>query len=97
MSFEKRLFAAYQALPVPGSRFRILFWHAWWGLTEFFINAYDRLAAEGFYVLARDVLNSQTAEAIEGEKNCAQVDRSAAKGDVRACLDYLTAREDIWQ
>lgn len=43
---------AYLATPASGSGPGVLVLHAWWGLTEVFTDACDRLAADGFVALA---------------------------------------------
>ena len=55
---------AYEAVPASGSGPGVLVLHAWWGLTPFFKSFCDRLAAEGFVVVAPDLHYGQTAETI---------------------------------
>ncbi len=45
--FGGRTSAGYQALPEMGHGPGVLVQHAWWGLTPFFENVCDRLAAVG--------------------------------------------------
>lgn len=49
------------AMPGPG----VIVLHAWWGLTPFFKQLCDRLAAEGFLVFAPDLFAGKTAQTIE--------------------------------
>ena len=46
----------------------VLVLHAWWGLKPFFKQVCDRLAEQGFTVLAPDLYKSQTAKTIDEAK-----------------------------
>lgn len=62
-------YKGYLALPSAGKGPGLLLLHAWWGLTDLFKEVADRLAAEGFVVLAPDLYGGQhTAEIAEAEK-----------------------------
>ena len=54
-------YLAKPAVPGPG----VIVLHAWWGLTPFFKQLCDRLAAEGFLVFAPDLFAGKTAQTIE--------------------------------
>jgi carboxymethylenebutenolidase len=87
---------AYLALPqgegtAGGTGAGVLLLHAWWGLNDFFIKLADRLASEGFVVLAPDMFDGEIASTIEeaetlvGTKN----DENRIIPLVDEALDYL--------
>ena len=55
----------YLALPADPNGRAILVLHAWWGLTPFFKQLCDKLAAEGFVAFAPDLHHGKTADTIE--------------------------------
>lgn len=84
--------SAYLALPGQGSGPGVLLLHAWWGLNDFFKELADRLAAEGFVVLAPDLYDGKTASTIEdAERLGSALDANAreAIGSVTAAAGYL--------
>ena len=52
------------SLPAGGNGPGVLLLHPWWGLTPFFRDFADRLASEGFVVLAPDLWDGKTAATI---------------------------------
>ncbi|HET6948760.1 MAG TPA: dienelactone hydrolase family protein [Acidimicrobiales bacterium] len=52
----------YLTLPDSGEGPGVLVLHAWWGLTPFFKTVCDRLAEQGFVVLAPDLFGGRTAD-----------------------------------
>ena len=82
----------YMALPATGKGPGILLMHAWWGLNGFFKSLADRLANEGFVVLAPDLYDGKTASAIDGAQELINSLDSRYKEAIKqeeAALDYL--------
>ena len=80
---------AYLASPDGGGR-GVLVLHAWWGLKPFFKQVCDRLAEQGFTVLAPDLRNGQIAKTIEEAKALMENSDGQLVGDtVTAAKDYL--------
>ena len=80
---------AYLASPtneVPG----VLVLHAWWGLKPFFKEVCDRLAEQGYTVLAPDLFDGHIAKTIDEAKELAQNSDTQVVGDtVMAAKDHL--------
>jgi carboxymethylenebutenolidase len=80
----------YLALPDSGAGPGVLVLHAWWGLTPFFRDLCDRLAAEGFVALAPDLHQGRTADTPEAaEALLAAVDPNEVAHLVRSSLHTL--------
>jgi carboxymethylenebutenolidase len=58
-------YQGYIAVPPIGKGPGILVLHAWWGLNDFFRGFCDRLAQEGFVVMAPDLFGGIIARSIE--------------------------------
>ncbi len=68
----------------------VLLLHAWWGLKPFFKEVSDRLAGQGFTVLAPDLRNGQVAKTIDEAKALMEKSDGQFVGDtVMAAKDYL--------
>ncbi|MBL8090571.1 MAG: dienelactone hydrolase family protein [Anaerolineales bacterium] len=68
----------------------VLVLHAWWGLKPFFKEFCDRLAKEGFTVLAPDLRNGEVAQTIDEAKALMEKSDGQLVGDtVMAAKDYL--------
>jgi carboxymethylenebutenolidase len=80
----------YLALPQGGHGAGVLLLHAWWGLNDFFKSLADRLASEGFVVLAPDLYGGSIASTIEeAERVSATLDYRQAIKHVEAGMDHL--------
>lgn len=87
----------YLALPERGHGPGVLVLHAWWGLTPFFKDMCDRLAAEGFVAFAPDRYGGPTAETIE-EAEVLQRQREdwvRTEAVLRASVKFLGAHEAV--
>ncbi|MCZ2123058.1 MAG: dienelactone hydrolase family protein, partial [Anaerolineales bacterium] len=64
--------------------------HAWWGLNPFFKETCDRLAEQGFTVLAPDLRDGQIAKTIDEAKALMEKSDGQLVGDtVMAAKDHL--------
>jgi carboxymethylenebutenolidase len=82
----------YLATPDAGVGPGVVVLHAWWGLTEPFRQACDRLAEAGFVALAPDLYRGQTTAKIEeAEALGSALDReeARARGDIMGALRFL--------
>ena len=80
----------YLAVPATGEGPGVLLLHAWWGLTDFFTNLCDQLAAAGFVAFAPDMFAGQTAQTIaEAEQLIETVDGETVQAVVESAVDYL--------
>lgn len=80
--------SAYFVMPPDGPGPGVLLLHSWWGLTPFFRRLADRLADEGFTVLAPDLNLGETFE----DQEAAQRHLAEADADhlARLVLDSAT-------
>jgi carboxymethylenebutenolidase len=83
---------AYLIKPKSGTGKGVLVIHAWWGLNQFFKDLCDRLAGEGFVVLAPDLYHGKIAATIDEAKKL----RSKLKQETVA-LEITQAADQLHQ
>jgi len=75
-----------------GSTSGVVVLHAWWGLNDDVIRYSDRLADQGFAVLAPDMFRGQVATTADEAERLSQEGDSGIAGDVAwAAIDRLAA------
>ena len=80
----------YLAVPAAEKGPGVLVLHAWWGLTDFFTDLCDQLAAAGFVVFAPDMFDGQTAQTIaQAEQLVETADSEAIQAVVESAVDLL--------
>jgi carboxymethylenebutenolidase len=92
-----RTTSGYLAIPQRGRGPGVLVLHAWWGLTPFFMNVCDRLAAEGFVALAPDRYGGPTAATIE-EAEALQREREdpvSTEANLIASVEFVRTHEAV--
>ena len=91
---------AYLALPEAKQGVElgagVLLLHAWWGLTDFFKATADRLAEEGFVVLAPDLYHGATAATIEEADHLRQtLDPDTVIAQIDGAIDFLASHPAV--
>ncbi len=87
----------YLTLPERGHGPGVLVLHAWWGLTPFFKDVCERLAAEGFVAFAPDRYGGPTAATIEEAEALQQQreDQVRTEAALGASVEFLSAHEAV--
>jgi carboxymethylenebutenolidase len=87
--------ADYLAKPKTAQRGGILVLHAWWGLNDFFKDFCNRLADEGYLILAPDLYNGAIAKTIsEAEKLSEKLKREPASKQITEALKHLRSETE---
>ncbi len=84
--------SGYLATPESGTGPGVVVLHTWWGLTEPFRQACDRLAEAGFIALAPDLYHGKTAATVEEAAALGDaLDQNVEqwRGDIRGALQYV--------
>jgi carboxymethylenebutenolidase len=84
------------ARPSPGPP--ILLLHPWWGLNQTIRDLADRLAGDGFTVMAPDMFNGKVLttpdDALANVRSLTEADGKRIRAGVLAALDHLMAHPD---
>lgn len=92
----KALNDAYLSLPSVGRGPGVLLLHAWWGLTDEFKGLADRMAREGFLVLAPDYYQGATATTIEEAKKLrSTMNRKGINMMIKQATDHLVTLPEL--
>lgn len=87
---KKQAENVYACSPESGQGPGVVLLHAWWGLNEFARKTADRLAGEGFYVLAPDYLKGGVAETIaQAQALRSRMDRAQSYALAKECVRHL--------
>lgn len=89
---DGRTISGYLAVPGQGSGPGVLVLHAWWGLTEPFRHACDRLAEVGFVALAPDLYHGKMAATVEEAQVLGAAlgrDEEGVRDDIAAAMQVL--------
>ncbi len=80
----------YLAEPNSGKGRQVLVLHAWWGLNQFIKEFSDRLAKEGFVVLAPDLYYGAVASTIEQAKKLrAKLKKQVVAKEITQAAEHL--------
>lgn len=84
------------ALPPSGSGPGVVLLQEWWGLVPHIVDVAERLAGEGFVVLAPDLYRGETTtEPDEARKKLMALDLPRAARDIAGAAAYLVSRDDV--
>ena len=84
------------ALPPSGHGPGVVLLQEWWGLVPHIVDLAERLAAEGFVVLAPDLYHGETTtEPDEAKKKLMALDLPRAARDIAGAAAYLVDRSEV--
>lgn len=87
---------AYLSLPPAGRGPAVVIIQEWWGLVGHIKDVADRLASEGFVVLAPDLYHGESAsEPNEAKKLAMAMDRQRAIAEITAAADHLRGLSSV--
>lgn len=93
---DGRELEVYAAAPGSGGRPGLLLVHAWWGFNECFRDLCDRLASEGFLVVAPDLYHGEVASTVgEADEMSSTLDVTRAVEDTSAAFEYLRSHRRL--
>lgn len=86
----------YLALPLAGTGPGLIVIQEWWGLTSHIVDVSDRLAAEGYVVLAPDLFGGVTThDSAEAMTLRQQLPVERAARDLAGAVDYLLEHDSV--
>ena len=86
----------YLAVPPGGSGAGVVLIQEWWGLDDHMVDVADRLAAEGFVVLAPDLMGGRVAhDSDEAGEMMSQLPVEHAARDLGGAVDFLLAHDAV--
>ena len=86
----------YLAVPSSGSGPGVVLIQEWWGLDDHMVDVADRLAGEGFVVLAPDLMGGRVAhDSDEAGEMMQQLPVEQAARDLGGAVDYLLAHDAV--
>lgn len=93
---ENESVEGYLAMPEGAAGPGVLLLHAWWGLNDFIKRLAERLAGEGFVVLAPDLYGGRMASTVEeAEALSGTLDYKEAIKHVAGGADYLLSQPRV--
>jgi len=86
----------YLALPESGRGPGVIVIQEWWGLTDHIVDIANRLAREGFVVLAPDLFGGRTThDSDEAGRLMSELPAAKAATDLAGAVDFLLGHEAV--
>lgn len=90
LQFNKKEITVYSSYPETQKGPAILVLHAWWGLNDFIKQLSDRLAHQGYFVVAPDLYSGKIAHTIpEAEEYVETVDYGEVQSILKKLVDKI--------